>query len=49
MDEDAFRADGGNISMIHVDFMIGSAQMDVDGVLHGGSHEPIMRGGEWAV
>lgn len=49
MDEDAFKADGGNVSMIHVDFMIGSAQMDVDGILHDGSREPIMRGGEWAV
>jgi aminopeptidase len=48
MDDEAFKADGGNISLIHVDFMVGSDKMDVDGVLYDGSVEPIMRGGEWA-
>jgi aminopeptidase len=31
-----------------VDFMIGSGQLDVDGVLDGGGAEPLMRRGEWA-
>jgi aminopeptidase len=48
MDDEAFKADGGNMSLIHVDFMVGSDKMDVDGVLYDGSVEPIMRGGEWA-
>jgi aminopeptidase len=47
MDEEAFKADGGNVSLIHVDFMIGSAAMDVDGIRHDGGAESIMRGGEW--
>ena len=47
MKEEEFAAAGGNISMTHVDFMIGSAQMDVDGLLPGGSAEPLMRQGEW--
>jgi aminopeptidase len=34
--------------MIHVDFMIGSDQMDVDGVTADGKIEPVMRRGEWA-
>ncbi|MCB0107360.1 MAG: aminopeptidase [Caldilineaceae bacterium] len=48
MTDDEFAAAGGNQSMIHIDFMIGSAAMDVDGVTVHGTVEPIMRGGEWA-
>jgi aminopeptidase len=43
-----FRAAGGNTSITHVDFMIGSGQMDIDGVCADGSLEPVMRQGEWA-
>jgi aminopeptidase len=43
-----FQAAGGNHSITHVDFMIGSAQMDIDGVYADGSLEPLMRQGEWA-
>ena len=46
-DEDFERA-GGNRSAVHVDFMIGSGDLDVDGVLLDGSSEPLMRKGEWA-
>ena len=46
-DED-YAARGGNESLIHVDFMIGSSEMNIDGQLPGGSWEPIMRHGEWA-
>jgi aminopeptidase len=48
LDDEAFAAAGGNRSMIHVDFMIGSDALDVDGVLPNGSVEPLMRSGEWA-
>jgi aminopeptidase len=48
MSEEAFAAAGGNYSLIHVDFMIGSEQMNVDGVTKEGITEPILRGGEWA-
>jgi len=41
-------ARGGNASSIHVDWMIGSADMDVDGIREDGSSVPVMRGGEWA-
>jgi aminopeptidase len=49
MEEDAFTAAGGNRSVVHVDFMIGSAELDIDGVLEGGAAEPLMRRGEWSV
>lgn len=48
MSEEDFASRGGNASKIHVDFMIGSGEMDVDGVTAGGKREPVMRGGEWA-
>jgi aminopeptidase len=48
MNEEEFRAAGGNDSLIHEDFMIGSAEMDVDGITADGKAEPIMRNGEWA-
>jgi aminopeptidase len=46
-DED-FKARGGNVSMVHVDFMVGSGRMDIDGATPDGSTEPVMRQGEWA-
>jgi aminopeptidase len=48
MTEDEFQANGGNFSLTHNDFMIGSDQMDIDGICDDGSSEAIMRSGEWA-
>jgi aminopeptidase len=48
MTNDEFAAVGGNQSVNHVDFMIGSEEMDVDGICADGTSEPIMRSGEWA-
>ncbi|WP_065372126.1 aminopeptidase [Ensifer adhaerens] len=42
------RAQGGNSSLIHIDWMIGSGQVDIDGVRADGSRVPVMRQGEWA-
>lgn len=39
---------GINVSVTHVDFMIGSGEMDIDGVLPDGTVEPIFRKGNWA-
>jgi aminopeptidase len=44
--EEAFEAAGGNRSAIHVDFMIGSGELDIDGIRPDGA-EPLMRAGEW--
>jgi aminopeptidase len=38
---------GANTSLIHVDWMIGSNSMDVDGISAAGNSEPVMRAGEW--
>ena len=38
---------GGNSSMIHIDWMIGSDQIDVDGIDQSGNSVPIFRQGEW--
>ncbi|HEY0785076.1 MAG TPA: aminopeptidase [Acidobacteriaceae bacterium] len=38
---------GANESLIHVDWMIGSSLIDIDGVTTGGEREPLMRHGEW--
>ncbi len=40
-------AAGANRSLIHVDWMIGSAETEVDGIGFDGSAEPVMRQGEW--
>jgi aminopeptidase len=42
-------ARGANDSLIHVDWMIGSAELDIDGITASGRAEPVMRKGEWAV
>jgi aminopeptidase len=47
MTDEAFEHAGGNRSAVHVDFMIGSAELDVDGVRPDGASEPLMRSGEW--
>ena len=49
MSEEELAAAGANASVTHVDFMIGSGRMDIDGVLADGSTEPVMRAGEWAI
>jgi aminopeptidase len=41
-------AKGANDSLIHVDWMIGSSEIDLDGITAAGSVEPLMRKGEWA-
>jgi aminopeptidase len=46
--DEEFNASGGNTSLAHVDFMIGSPQMNIDGIREDGTREPVMRSGEWA-
>ncbi len=48
MDDETLASRGANSSLIHVDWMIGSGEVDVDGILQNGTAEPLMRQGEWA-
>ncbi|HJZ20059.1 MAG TPA: aminopeptidase, partial [Bradyrhizobium sp.] len=41
-------AQGGNKSLIHIDWMIGSDRIDIDGVHADGRRVPVFRKGEWA-
>ena len=41
-------AQGGNQSLIHIDWMIGSDKTDVDGIHADGRRVPVFRRGEWA-
>ena len=38
-----------NKSDIHVDFMIGSNELDVDGITRDGDRVPVLRGGAWQI
>jgi aminopeptidase len=40
-------ARGANDSLIHVDWMIGSSDLDIDGITASGTAEPVMRNGNW--
>ena len=46
--DEEFAARGGNHSHVHTDFMIGSGNLDIDGILADGSAQPLLRGGEGA-
>lgn len=49
MDDEELDQHGVNDSLTHVDFMIGSEKLDIDGVLEDGSTEPVFRNGTWAL
>lgn len=48
MTPDEIAARGGNKSLIHIDWMIGSGQLDIDGIKPDGTEVPVLRRGEWA-
>ena len=45
---DEIAAKGGNKSLIHIDWMIGSDKIDIDGIAPNGERTPVFRKGEWA-
>jgi aminopeptidase len=48
LSRDEIAARGGNKSLIHIDWMIGSDKVDIDGLHEDGRRVPVMRKGEWA-
>ncbi|MCY0894803.1 MAG: aminopeptidase [Alicyclobacillaceae bacterium] len=49
MTEEEQVANGANDSITHIDFMIGSAELDIDGTLEDGSDIAIFRKGNWVI
>ncbi|WP_424765526.1 aminopeptidase [Paenibacillus sp. sgz302251] len=49
MSPEELLAHGANRSLTHEDFMIGSSDMNIDGVTQDGTREPIFRDGNWAI
>lgn len=49
LSEDELRAQGANRSLIHIDWMIGSPEVDVDGLDVSGGRTAVMRKGEFAI
>jgi len=47
--QEELRQRGVNTSIVHVDFMVGSSEMDIDGITEDGTSEPIFRKGNWAI
>jgi aminopeptidase len=47
--EDAADKKRVNRSRIHVDFMIGSPELDIDGITRGGDIVPVLRQGAWQI
>ncbi len=45
---DELQQKGGNQSLIHVDWMMGSDAVDIDGITPNGEKVAVMRSGEWA-
>jgi aminopeptidase len=48
MDEQALKDHHLNLSATHVDFMIGTADLSVTGILSDGTQVPIFENGTWA-
>jgi aminopeptidase len=48
LEDEADRAKA-NVSAIHTDFMIGSPELDVDGITRDGQREPLLRAGAWQI
>ncbi|MGQ7366575.1 aminopeptidase [Streptococcus suis] len=49
MSQEELKEAGLNRSDVHVDFMIGSNKMNIDGIREDGTCVPIFRDGEWAI
>ena len=48
VEDDADRA-RVNRSRVHIDFMIGSPELDIDGITHEGDSVPLLRNGAWQI
>lgn len=49
MTKEELEAEGVNDSLVHVDFMVGSEDLSIDGIEEDGTITPIFRDGNWAI
>ena len=49
MSEEELQQNGMNTGTVHVDFMIGSNEMNIDGIKQDGTSVSIFRNGDWAI
>jgi aminopeptidase len=49
LDADGLRAAGVNVSSLHIDFMVGGPDVDVDGVTREGDGVPLLRAERWVL
>jgi|LSQX01.3.fsa_nt_gb aminopeptidase len=49
LSEDELKALGGNKSVVHVDFMIGTSDMNIDGIKNDGTVVPVFRNGNFVI
>lgn len=49
MSEEELKAVGGNTSMIHVDFMVGTSDLSITGIKKDGTEVPVFVNGNWAL
>lgn len=49
MTQEELAENGLNSSLTHVDFMVGSGEMNIDGINHDGTREAVFRDGNWAI
>ena len=49
LDDEGLQAIGGNTSMIHVDFMVGTSDLQITGITESGEEIPVFRDGNWVI
>lgn len=49
LNEEELKQVGGNVSMIHVDFMVGTSDLTITGIKKDGSEVPVFIDGNWAM
>lgn len=49
MTQEKLNAIGGNSSMIHVDFMVGTSDLTITGIQKDGTEIPVFVNGNWAI
>ena len=49
MDENALKSAGLNVSATHVDFMVGTEDLSITGIMADGTEIPVFQNGDWSI